>query len=84
MTENYKEYIDSLIDEYPNAEKAFAYFCEQSHYDNMSEFLDDYGWNIEGLEEYVDVTDYKLGMDNLYSDTILKKRKQRGFIVKMC
>lgn len=60
-------------------EKAFKYFEEQSGYTSFDEFLADYEWAIDSLDEYL-IEDYKQGMDNLYADTIgrqFKLRKKR-------
>ncbi len=83
MADNfYSDYIKSLKEDFPNAEKAFAYFCEQSNYSSMEEFLEDYGYNLVGLEEYIDRPDYQKGMDDLYAETIVKKRR-KGSIISM-
>ena len=48
MADNfYSDYIKSLKEDFPNAERAFAYFCEQSNYSSMEEFLEDYGYSKE-------------------------------------
>jgi hypothetical protein len=79
----YQNYVESLKEDFPNAEKAFVYFCEQAHYDNIIQFLEEYGNYIDGLEEFVDRADYQKGMDDLYADTILKNRRKNSLITMM-
>lgn len=78
MTE-YEKIIDKMIKKYPHARAAFQYFLEQSHYDSMEEFLFDYGYMIDyDLEKYTENEYfYKDGMNNLYYDTIKRRRLQK-------
>ena len=78
MTE-YEKIVDKMIKKYPHARAAFQYFLEQSHYDSMEEFLFDYGYMIDyDLEKYTENEYfYKDGMNNLYYDTIKRRRLQR-------
>ena len=78
MTE-YEKIVDKMIKKYPHARAAFQYFLEQSHYDSMEEFLFDYGYMIDyDLEKYTENEYfYKDGMNNLYYDTIKRRRLQK-------
>ena len=79
MTE-YEKIVNKMINKYPHARAAFQYFLEQSHYDSMEEFLFDYGYMIDyDLEKYTENEYfYKDGMNNLYYDTIKRRRIQRS------
>ncbi len=78
MTE-YEKIVDKMVKKYPHARAAFQYFLEQSHYDSMEEFLFDYGYMIDyDLEKYTENEYfYKDGMNNLYYDTIKRRRLQK-------
>lgn len=79
MTE-YEKIIDKMVKKYPHARAAFQYFLEQSHYDTMEEFLFDYGYLIDyDLEKYTENEYFYIdGMNNLYYDTIKRRRTQRN------
>lgn len=79
MTE-YEKIIDKMVKKYPHARAAFQYFLEQSHYDTMEEFLFDYGYLIDyDLEKYTENEYFYIdGMNNLYYDTIKRRRTQRS------
>lgn len=62
-------------------QEACNYFCEQSGYDSIDDFLNDYGYMIESIDDYFYESNPKQGMDDLYYDTIgarfrIKKHKK--------
>lgn len=61
-------------------DEACEYFCEQSGYDTIDDFLEDYGYMIESIDDYFNAYDLKQSMDNLYWDTIgTRQRVKKHF-----